>query len=779
VNADAHHHPAKSCCTSGDTSAAAADPDRHVDEHGQTRAPAHRSSSPSTHAHGAHAPACCHGGHDSHGVRRSSEAPEGAIYTCPMHPEIRHVGPGSCPICGMALEPLLPTEAEDDSDLRAIRRKFSISATLTVPVVLVAMLPHLVNLHLTLAEARVLRGVELVFTAPVVLWAAADYYRRGWLGLKNRSPNMYTLIGLGVAVACLYSVLATFSPAAFPPEMRDAHGMVGVYFEVSAVIIVLVLLGEWLELSARSRTSAAIRQLLELAPKTARRIRRDGTDEDVPLDSLVVGDRVRARPGEKIPIDGRIVEGHSTLDESMLTGEPLPVDKGSGDRVVGGTVNQTGALVIEAERVGANTLLSQIVSLVAEAQRSRAPLQRLANRVSAWFVPAVIVMAALTFVAWWFLGPEPRFAYALVNAVAVLIIACPCALGLATPISIMVATGRGAQLGVLFRDAKAIEALREIDTLVVDKTGTLTLGRPALDRVVTVNPWTDKEVLAFAAGLERSSEHPLARAVVEGAAARGIPPREVREFESLTGRGIQGKDGNHVIALGNRALMKEIGAATDALEQEANVLRSTGRTVMFMSVDGKLAGALAVGDPIKESTPRALQELKSDGLRIVMLTGDARATAEAVAKSLNIDAVIAEVQPADKAAVIERLQREGRRVAMAGDGINDAPALARADVGIAMGTGTDIAMESAQVTLVKGDLDGIVRARHLSRATVRNIRQNLGFAFGYNALGIPIAAGVLYPVFGVLLSPLIAALAMSFSSVSVITNALRLRSARA
>ena len=695
-----------------------------------------------------------------------------------MHPEIRQVGPGSCPICGMALEPLLPTATEDNSHLRAVRRKFWISAAFTVPVVLVAMLPHVVNLHLTLAGAWVLRAIELAFTAPVVLWAAADYYRRGWLGLKNRSPNMYSLIGLGVAVAYLYSLFATFAPAAFPPEMRDAHGMVGVYFEVSAAIIVLVLLGEWLELSARGRTSAAIRHLLELTPKTARRVRRDGTDEDVPLEAVVTGDRVRVRPGEKVPVDGRIIDGHSSLDESMLTGEPLPVDKGPGDRVVGATLNQTGALVIEAERVGAESLLSQIVALVAQAQRSRAPLQRLADRVSAWFVPTVIGVAALTFIAWWFLGPEPRLAYALVNAVAVLIIACPCALGLATPISIMVASGRGAQLGVLFRDAKAIEALREIDTLVVDKTGTLTLGRPELDRIVTVEPWTENEVLALAAGLERSSEHPLARAVVDGAANRGIQPREVREFESLTGRGVRAKDGHRVIALGNRALMQEIGAQTEALEQEINALRSTGRTVMFIAVDGRLAGALAVGDPIKESTPRALQDLKADGLRIVMLTGDARTTAEAVAKSLNIDDVIAEVQPADKAAVIERLQREGRRVAMAGDGINDAPALARADVGIAMGTGTDIAMESAHVTLVKGDLNGIVRARHLSRATVRNIRQNLGFAFGYNALGIPVAAGVLYPAFGLLLSPLIAALAMSFSSVSVITNALRLRGVR-
>jgi len=582
-----------------------------------------------------------------------------------------------------------------------------------------------------------------------------------------------------VLVAFVYSVFATFVPGAFPPDMRDAHGMVGVYFETAAVIVTLVLLGEWLELAARGRTSAAIRQLLGLAPKTARRIRPDGTEEDVPLEAVVVGDRVRVRPGEKVPVDGRILEGQSSVDESMLTGEPLPVDKGPGDRVVGATVNQTGALVVQAERIGAESLLSQIVALVSQAQRSRAPLQRLADRVSAWFVPAVIAIAVLTAIVWWLAGPEPRLAYSVVNAVAVLIIACPCALGLATPISIMVASGRGAQLGVLFRDASAIEALREIDTLVVDKTGTLTVGRPTLDRTLAVPPWSEAELLALAAGLERPSEHPLARAIVEGAAARGIDPRPIVNFQSVTGRGVTGRDGARSIALGNRALMRDVGAVPDALDAEVRDLLASGRTVMFLAVDGALAGAIAVGDAIKESTPAALQALRADGLRIVMLTGDARATAESVARTLQIDEVIAEVHPADKAAVVERLEREGRRVAMAGDGINDAPALARAHVGIAMGTGTDIAMESAQVTLVRGDLNGIVRARHLSRATVRNIHQNLGFAFGYNALGIPIAAGVLYPATGLLLSPLIAALAMSFSSVSVISNALRLRNVRA
>jgi Cu+-exporting ATPase len=675
----------------------------------------------------------------------------------------------------MALEPLMPTDSEDDSTLRSVKRKFWISAGLSLPLVAIAMVPHLVDLHLADSTARVLRYLELALSAPVVFWAGLDYYRRGWQGVISRTPNMYTLIGLGVLVAYVFSLFATFTPAVFPPEMRDAHGMVGVYFEVGAVIIALVLLGEWLELNARGKTSAAIRQLLGLAPKSARRIGADGTEEDVPLDQIQVGDRLRVRPGEKVPVDGRIEEGRSTLDESMLTGEPLPVDKGPGDRVVGATINQTGSVVLRAEKVGAESLLSQIVNLVAQAQRSRAPLQRLADQVSAWFVPAVIVIAIITFLAWWFLGPEPRLAYAIVNAVAVLIIACPCALGLATPISIMVASGRGAQMGVLFRDAQAIEALREIDTLVVDKTGTLTMGRPALHQVIAAGSRPENELLAIAAALEKSSEHPLARAIVEGATARGIAPVEVTDFQSVTGRGVTGRYGARSVALGNAALMKDVGASIDALQEEVAAMRSSGRTVMFLAADGNLAGAIAVGDPIKDSTPGALDALRADGLRIVMLTGDARGTAEAVAGNLHIDEVIAEVQPADKAQVVERLQREGRKVAMAGDGINDAPALARAHVGIAMGTGTDIAMESAQVTLVKGDLNGIVRARHLSRATVRNIRQNLGFAFGYNALGIPVAAGLLYPAFGLLLSPLLAALAMSLSSVSVITNALRLR----
>jgi len=695
-----------------------------------------------------------------------------------MHPEVRQVGPGNCPICGMALEPQMPTEQEDDTEIRRVRNKFWIASVLSLPVVVVAMVPHIFDIALSDAAARWLRGVELLLSTPVVLWAALDYYRRGWMGVVNRSPNMYTLIGLGVAAAFVYSLVATFVPQTFPREMRDHHGLVGVYFEVASAIIALVLLGEWLELRARGRTSAAIRQLLGLAPKTARRVNDDESEEDVPLGHVHAGDRLRVRPGEKIPVDGRVAAGRSTVDESMLTGEPMPIDKSPGDRVVGATINQTGSLIVVAERVGAESLLSQIVSLVAQAQRSRAPLQRLADQVAKWFVPSVIALSVLTFFVWWLVGPEPRLAYAVVNAVAVLIIACPCALGLATPISIMVASGRGAQLGVLFRDAQAIEDLRRIDTLVLDKTGTITVGKPAYDQTIPVNGFTEKQILSWAAGLDRASEHPLARAVVAGAEASGANPAAVTDFASITGQGVRGKSEGRTLALGNTALMKASGASVESIREAADRLRRQGRTVIFLSVDGQLAGAIAVGDPIKETTRPALEALKADGLRLVMLTGDNHATATAVAANLPIDEVIAEVQPRDKADVIARLQQQQhRRVAMAGDGINDAPALAKADVGIAMGTGTDIAMESAQVTLVKGDLRGIVRARQLSRATVRNIRQNLLFAFGYNALGIPVAAGVLYPVFGLLLSPLIAALAMSLSSVSVIGNALRLRRA--
>ena len=720
-----------------------------------------------------------HGHHHAGAAETAAPAPTGTIYTCPMHPEVRQVGPGTCPKCGMALEPLMPSETEDESHLRSVRRRFLVALALAIPVVIIAMAPHLFELTLTHATAKMLRMLELVLTVPVASWAAFDYYRRGWQGVIERASNMYTLIGLGVIVAFFFSIAATFVPDFFPREMRDEHGMVGVYFEVAAVIVALVLLGEWLELAARGRTSAAIRQLLGLAPRIARRLLPDGTEEEVPLAAIVAGERVRVRPGEKVPVDGRIVAGHSSVDESMLTGEPVPVAKSVGDRVIGATINQTGALVVEAERVGAESLLAQIVALVAQAQRSRAPLQRLADRVSAWFVPAVIAISGATFVGWWFWGPEPRLAYALVNAVAVLIIACPCALGLATPISIMVASGRGAQLGVLFRDARAIETLCAVDTLVVDKTGTITLGRPVLERFLALQGFSEGDALRWVAGLERSSEHPLARAIVQGAQSRGVVPAEVGEFASVTGQGVTGTHSGRRLAVGNAALMAAEGVELSEILAEVEAERRLGRTVMFFAVDGTLAAVMAVGDPIKETTPAALQALKDDRLRIIMLTGDSRTTAQAVATRLPVDDVIAEVQPAGKAGVIERLQREGRRVAMAGDGINDAPALARADVGIAMGTGTDIAMESAQVTLVKGDLGGIVRARRLSRATVRNIRQNLFFAFGYNALGIPLAAGVLYPLTGWLLSPLIAALAMSFSSISVIGNALRLRAAAA
>jgi Cu+-exporting ATPase len=677
----------------------------------------------------------------------------------------------------MALEPLMPAQTEDGGELCSVRRRFWIALALAVPVALIAMVPHFLGRTFGSTLAWTLRLSELALSAPVVLWAAIPYFRRGWLGAVHRSPNMYTLIGLGVIVAFVYSLIATFFPGQFPATMRDRHGMVGVYFEAATVIVALALLGEWLELTARGRTGAAIRQLLGLSPTTARRIAADGAEQDVPLESVAVGDRLRVRPGEKIPVDGRIVSGQSSVDESMLTGEPLPVDKKAEDRVVGATINQTGALIIEAEHVGADSLLSQIVALVSQAQRSRAPLQKLADRVAVWFVPAVIGISIAAFFAWWLLGPEPRLAYALVNAVAVLIIACPCALGLATPISITVASGRGAQLGVLFRDAEAIETLRDIDTLVLDKTGTLTLGQPTLRQVLAMGEFSEDVVLACAAALEGASEHPLARAIVDGALARGVAPVDVGQFDSVTGQGVTGIWGGRRLALGNAVLMSAIGVSTDAADEQSERLRRTGQTIVFLAIDGRLAGILAIGDPLKESTSAALQALKAGGLRLVMLTGDNRTTAQAVAAELPIDEVIADVRPTDKAAAVAALQSGGYRVAMAGDGINDAPALARADVGIAMGTGTDIAMESAQVTLVKGDLRGIVRARRLSEATVRNIRQNLLFAFGYNALGIPLAAGVLYPLTGWLLSPLIAALAMSFSSVSVIANALRLRNA--
>jgi P-type Cu+ transporter len=701
------------------------------------------------------------------------------VYTCPMHPEIRQMGPGDCPQCGMALEPVVPSEIQDDAEIRGVRRRFWITLSFALPVMLIAMVPHVFGWTLDSVTAGVLRLSEFVLSIPVIFWAAVPYYRRGWLGVAQRAPNMYTLIGLGVIAAYAFSVVATFLPSRFPATMRDEHGMVGVYFEVSSVIVALVLLGEWLELLARGRTGAAIRELLELSPKFARRFAVDGSEEDVPLEAIRVGDRLRVRPGERIPADGRIIDGQSSVDESMLTGEPLPVDKKVGDRVVGATINQTGALIIEADRVGADSLLSQIVALVSQARRSRAPLQKLADRVAAWFVPAVIGVSIATFSSWWLFGPEPRLAFALVNAVGVLVIACPCALGLATPISIMVASGRGAQLGVLFRNAEAIETLRSIDTLVLDKTGTLTLGRPTLTKVVILAQFSENVVLGCAAALERGSEHPLARAIVEGALTRGVIPIQAARFNFVTGQGVTGVWDEHPLALGNSVLMREIGVSTAAADAESEELRRSGHTVVFLSIDSRLAGFLAIGDPLKNSAPAALQELKEMGLRLVMLTGDSRTTAQAVARGLSFDEVMADVRPDAKAAAIARLQEGGHRVAMVGDGINDAPALAQADVGIAMGTGTDIAMESAQITLLKGNLRGILRARRLSEKTVRNIRQNLLFAFGYNMLGIPLAAGLLYPLTGWQLSPIIAAITMSVSSVSVIANALRLRNARA
>jgi len=710
----------------------------------------------------------------------SKPAPAGAVYVCPMDPEVRQDKPGACPRCGMALEPQTVTLDEDNPELKDMTRRFWVSTALTVPLVIFAMLRHLPAGHDLLGHTLLQWApwIELALATPVVLWGGWPFFERAWTSLVNRHLNMFTLIGLGVAVAFIYSVIATVAPTIFPPGFRDAMGHVGVYYEAAAAIVALVLLGQVMELRARSRTGAAIRALLGLAPKTARRVTPDGREQDVALEEVHPGDILRIRPGEKIPVDGLVTEGTSNVDESMVTGEPLPVGKAEGDPLIGATVNGTGSLLMRAERVGADTLLSQIVNMVAQAQRSRAPIQKLADQVSAWFVPTVIAVALITFAVWSFVGPEPRLAYAIVNAVAVLIIACPCALGLATPMSVMVAAGKGASAGVLFRNAEAIEVLRTVDTLVVDKTGTLTLGKPELAAVVAVDGFDENELLRLAASVERASEHPLAAAIIAGAESRGATVRAATEFASITGKGVRGVvDGNRV-ALGNRALLEELRVDARELSERAETLRADGQTVMFVVVDDKPAGLIGVADPVKETTPDAIRELHATGLRIVMLTGDSNTTAQSVAKRLGIDEVFAEVLPDQKADAIKRLQQQGRVVAMAGDGINDAPALAQAEVGIAMGTGTDVAMEAADVTLVKGDLRGIVRARRLSNATMSNIRQNLFFAFVYNAIGVPIAAGVLYPFLGLLLSPMIAAAAMAFSSVSVIGNALRLRRAR-
>jgi Cu+-exporting ATPase len=697
-------------------------------------------------------------------------------YTCPMHPEIVRDGPGSCPICGMALEPVTASlDDEENPELRDMGRRFRVSVVLTVPVFVLGMSDLIPGQPLQrLVPMPALSWVQLILATPVVLWAGWPFFVRAWHSVVNRSPNMFTLIGLGVAVGYLFSVTAVLVPRIFPASFRDAHGNVPVYFEAATVIVTLVLLGQVLELRARGRTAGAIKALLGLSPKTARRISDDGNEEDVPLEHVQVGDRLRVRPGERVPVDGVVIEGSSAVDESMITGEPIPVEKLTDARVVGGTVNGTGSFVMRAERVGSETLLAQIVQMVAEAQRSRAPIQRLADVVSSYFVPAVVIIAVITFVVWSIWGPEPRMAYGLVNAVAVLIIACPCALGLATPMSIMVATGKAALNGVLFRNAEAIEVMRKVDTLIVDKTGTLTAGKPQIVSVIASGV-DEKTLLRLAASLERSSEHPLAAAIVSGARERGVELAEAERFDSITGKGVTGEVDGHRVAVGNRALLDGSKLDTEKLTGEAETLRANGQTIMFVVVDDKPAGLIGVADPIKDTTADAVKQLHAEGIRIVMVTGDSRTTAEAVARKLGIDEVVAEVLPDEKVAVVKKFQDAGRIVAMAGDGINDAPALAQAHVGIAMGTGTDVAMRSADVTLVKGDLRAIMRARALSRATMGNIKQNLFFAFIYNTLGVPIAAGVLYPFFGILLSPMIAAAAMSFSSVSVIGNALRLR----
>ena len=701
--------------------------------------------------------------------------PAGTIYTCPMHPEVRQVGPGVCPICGMALEPAeAAAETGPSPELVDMVRRFWVGLVLSIPVVTLEMGGHVIDLHMIPGQTFS-NWIQLAIATPVVLWAGWPFFVRGWRSIVTRHLNMFTLIAMGTGVAWTYSVVATLAPDIFPDAFRGADGAVAVYFEAAAVITVLVLLGQVLELRAREQTSGAIRALLDLAPKIARRVKADGSEEDVSLDLVAVGDRLRVRPGEKVPVDGVLLEGRSSLDESMVTGESMPVTKVSGAKVIGGTLNQTGAFIMRADKVGRDTMLAQIVQMVAVAQRSRAPIQRLADQVSGWFVPAVILIAVIAFAAWAAFGPEPRFAYGLVAAVTVLIIACPCALGLATPMSIMVGVGRGALAGVLIKNAEALERMERVDTLVVDKTGTLTEGKPKVVAVVAAQGFEEAEILRLAASVECSSEHPLARAIIEAASERGIALAQVNDFNAPTGKGVTGLVGGRKVVLGNARFLRDIGISATALEGEAEGLRQDGATVIYIAVEGKAAGIVAIADPVKPTTPDALKALTADGVRVVMLTGDNATTAKAVARRLGISEVEAEVLPDQKSAVVTKLRSQGRVVAMAGDGVNDAPALASAEVGIAMGTGTDVAIESAGVTLLKGDLTGIVRARRLSAATMRNIRQNLFFAFIYNAAGVPIAAGVLYPFFGILLSPIIAAIAMALSSVSVVSNALRLR----
>jgi len=722
-------------------------------------------------------------------ARYVSSAPAGAaartaagevLWTCPMHPQIVREEPGNCPICGMTLEPMTPAAGEAvNPELRDMRRRFWVGVALSVPLLAIATAEHFDQAALdALVSPRLLVWVQLILGTPAVLWGGWPFFQRGWASLVTRRLNMFTLIALGTGVAYVYSLVAALAPGIFPASFRGSDGQVPLYFEAAAVIVTLVLLGQVLELRARSQTSSAIRALLDLAPKRARRLHEDGTDEDIPLEEVVPGDRLRVRPGEKVPVDGVVLEGHSAVDESMITGEPVPAEKNPGDKVTGATVNTTGSFVMCAERVGSDTVLAQIVAMVAEAQRSRAPIQRLVDTISAWFVPAVIIIALATFVAWSILGPAPAMGFALVNAVAVLIIACPCALGLATPMSIMVGTGRGARAGVLVKNAEALELMEKIDTLVVDKTGTLTEGKPRLVGVTAIGTDDENELLRLVASLERGSEHPLAAAIVKGAEERGLKLGAAADFASQTGKGVVGSVDGERVAVGNQVLLTSLGIDPDGLPDRADELREDGQGVMLIAVDGRAAGLVAVADPIKESAIGALQALRDERIRVVMLTGDSRTTAQAVGRKLGIDDIVAEVLPAQKASAVKKFQDEHRFVAMAGDGINDAPALAQAQVGIAMGTGADVAMESAAVTLIKGDLQGIVRARRLSRATMRNIRQNLSFAFVFNALAVPIAAGVLYPAIGLLLNPMIASAAMSMSSVLVVTNALRLRTVR-